>query len=238
MIAKSTGLILRQIKYGESSIILEILTAEWGMQSYIVSGVRKKKSRNPAAIYQIMNWIDFVAYFKENQGIKRIKEAKMNFTYGLVPYDPVRRCLGIFLLEVIQKTLKQQNSTPELYHFVYQTFHDLDNQSIYPSNAHVWFLLHLTRHIGIEPHGKYSTSSPYFHKLNGVFSLQADGRSCTEQVSQFIWKILSSNEPLGADISLHGELRSQIVEEINEFYRYQIEKFPDFRTVNILKHII
>ena len=237
MIAKGTGLILRQVKYGESSVILEILTKEWGVQSYIVSGVRKKNSRNPAAIYQIMNWIDFVAYYKENHGIKRIKEAKMNLTYQLIPYDAVRRCLGIFLVEVIQKTMRQQDTTSSLFDFVFQSFQHLDDHSIFPSNAHVWFLIQLTKYIGISPNGNYDMTTPYFHKLNGVFSDMADGRSCTQAVSQSIWKLLSSEAPLGSDVSLHGELRVQIIEEINEFYKYQIEKFPDFRTINILKQV-
>ena len=42
---KSLALSLTYIKYGESSIISKLFTKEKGLQSFIIKGIRKKKSQ-------------------------------------------------------------------------------------------------------------------------------------------------------------------------------------------------
>ncbi len=46
MITKTRGLFLSHIKYGETSIICKIFTESLGLQSFIVNGIRKSKSKN------------------------------------------------------------------------------------------------------------------------------------------------------------------------------------------------
>ena len=41
---KTTGIVLRTVKYGETSVISTVYTALFGVQSYIVKGVRNKQN--------------------------------------------------------------------------------------------------------------------------------------------------------------------------------------------------
>ncbi|NBO56051.1 MAG: DNA repair protein RecO, partial [Actinobacteria bacterium] len=38
---KTKGLVLRAVKYGDTSLVVTVFTELFGLQSYIVSGVRK-----------------------------------------------------------------------------------------------------------------------------------------------------------------------------------------------------
>jgi DNA repair protein RecO (recombination protein O) len=52
MTHKTKGIVLRTIQYGETSVITSIYTELFGLQSYIVKGVRKaSKKKQPAALY-------------------------------------------------------------------------------------------------------------------------------------------------------------------------------------------
>ena len=42
---ESKAIVLNYIKHGETSIITKVFTREFGVQSFIVKGVRSKKSR-------------------------------------------------------------------------------------------------------------------------------------------------------------------------------------------------
>jgi len=72
---KSNGIVVRAVKYGESSLILEILTEYNGLSSFIVSGVRKAK-KNTSSLYHPMQQLDIVHYPAKGESLARIKEVK------------------------------------------------------------------------------------------------------------------------------------------------------------------
>ena len=49
MIFKTRGIVFRFTKFQETSIIVTIFTELFGLQSYIVNGVRSKSSKNKIA---------------------------------------------------------------------------------------------------------------------------------------------------------------------------------------------
>ena len=59
-LAKTNGIVLHQIKYGDSSIIVRIYTEEFGMQSYLIRGVKSKKSKIKSNLFQVGNILDMV----------------------------------------------------------------------------------------------------------------------------------------------------------------------------------
>ena len=61
MITKTRGIVLNYIKYGDTSIICKIYTEQFGLQSYIINGIRKSKSKNIGLIIhfiQVMNFLE------------------------------------------------------------------------------------------------------------------------------------------------------------------------------------
>ena len=45
MIIKTEGIVINYIKYKESSIIIKILTEDYGFQSFLLNGVRSVRSK-------------------------------------------------------------------------------------------------------------------------------------------------------------------------------------------------
>ena len=46
MTESTNGICLHHYKYSESSVIVKIFTEKFGLKSYIIKGVRSKKSKN------------------------------------------------------------------------------------------------------------------------------------------------------------------------------------------------
>jgi DNA repair protein RecO (recombination protein O) len=76
MLQKTSGIVLGFLRYGDSSIITRVYTEEYGLQSYIVNGVRSAKAKNKISLYQPLTLLDLVVYHKENKDLKRISEVK------------------------------------------------------------------------------------------------------------------------------------------------------------------
>ena len=55
MIESTKGICLHYYKYSENSVIAKIFTENFGLQSYVIKGVKNKKSKNKLNILQSLN---------------------------------------------------------------------------------------------------------------------------------------------------------------------------------------
>ena len=152
MLHKTRGIVFRFTKYGETSIIVTLFTELFGLQSYIVNGVRSKSAHNKIALYQPLTLLDLVVYHRENANINRIKEVKCLYPYQSIPTDIKKSALAIFILEVINKTVKEESHAHELCEFFIHSFITLDQMEDRSENFHIVFLLRMSRMLGFGAH--------------------------------------------------------------------------------------
>ena len=76
MTHKTKGIVLRSVKYGETSVVVTIYTELFGIQSYMVKGVRKssKTSSGKAIYFQPSAILDMVVYHNPLKNLNFIKE--------------------------------------------------------------------------------------------------------------------------------------------------------------------
>ena len=73
MYHNTKGIVLNSIKYAETSIISKVYTLEFGLQAYIVNGVRKKNGKS--TYYQPLTLLDLQVSNRKQGQLHRIKEA-------------------------------------------------------------------------------------------------------------------------------------------------------------------
>ena len=75
---KTKGIVLKTVRYGETSIIAGIFTELFGLQSYLINGVRitSKKGSGKANLLQPGAILDMVVYHNELRNLQRVKEFK------------------------------------------------------------------------------------------------------------------------------------------------------------------
>ena len=78
MIEHTKGICLHTYKYSETSIIVKVFTEKFGLTSYIVKGVRKKRSKTKMAIFQSLTLLDLESSNYGNRSLQFIKELKIN----------------------------------------------------------------------------------------------------------------------------------------------------------------
>ena len=89
MIQKTKGIVLRSVKYGETSLVVTIFTELAGLQSYLVNGVRQTSSKGnvKAIMFQPSAILDLIAYHNEFKNLQRLKEFKWSYLYQHVLSD-------------------------------------------------------------------------------------------------------------------------------------------------------
>jgi DNA repair protein RecO (recombination protein O) len=151
MLHKTRGVVFRFTRYGDTSIIVTIFTEAFGLQTYIVNGVRSKTARSKIALYQPLTLLDLVVYHKENASILRIKEVKCLHPYQHIGPDMRRTCVALFVDEIINKTVKEESHAQELCAFLIDSLIALDTTP-QPENFHLVFLVQLSRLLGFGAH--------------------------------------------------------------------------------------
>ena len=141
MVFKTKGIVFRFTRFGESSIIVTIFTEQFGLQSYIVNGIRSKTSRSKIALFQPLTLLELVVYHRENANINRIKEVKCLYPYQSIQIDIVKSSVAMFITEVINKSIKEESHVSHLFEFLCSSLITLDTLVENSENFHLVFLI-------------------------------------------------------------------------------------------------
>jgi DNA repair protein RecO (recombination protein O) len=148
VVYKTKGVVFRFTRFGESSIIVTIFTEQFGLQSYIVNGIRSKTSRSKIALFQPLTLLELVVYHRENANINRIKEVKCLHPYQSIQGDIIKSSVAMFITEVINKSVKEESHASHLFEFLCSSFITLDTLVDNSENFHLVFLIKLSRFLG------------------------------------------------------------------------------------------
>ena len=119
MLHKTRAIAFKTTDYGESSVIVQLFTEKFGLQSYIINGVKKPKAKITRNMLQSLHLLDVVVYHKGSNSVQRIAELKNSPVLLSVPYDVIKSCIAIFLNEVLYKAVRQQGADESLFGIVF-----------------------------------------------------------------------------------------------------------------------
>jgi len=127
MLETVEGVITRIVKYGESSLILDLLCPDDGIRSYIVGGIRKKGKRDKSALVRPVNLVKAEVYSKDGGKLSRVKEISYNYIYKDIPFDVAKSTIALFLVEVCRKAVKASDDAKGIYNYIVKGLIHLDN---------------------------------------------------------------------------------------------------------------
>ncbi|RZK72244.1 MAG: DNA repair protein RecO, partial [Pedobacter sp.] len=104
MLHKTRGIILKTTLYSESSVVVQIFTEKFGIQSYMINGVKKPRAKISMNMLQPLHLVDMVVYHKHNTSIQRVSELRPSPVYSSIPYNIVKSTVTQFLNEVLYKS--------------------------------------------------------------------------------------------------------------------------------------
>ena len=221
MVHKTRGVVFRFTRYGETSIIVSIFTELFGLQSYIVNGVRSSTARNKIALYQPLTLLDLVVYHRPNANINRIKEIRCLYPYQSITSDVRKSAIALFLNELMNKTIKEESHAGELCSFVISSLIVLDTIDQRAENFHLLFMIKLSRLLGF---GAFN--------VNEVLGV----RVVDEETDKLIETMLSAayDDPL----VISNMKRREILDLLIKFYSDHLENLGEMRSLHVLREVL
>ena len=237
MIISTPGLVLSSIKYGDSSLIVRILTREAGLKSYLVKGVlQRKKGKVKAAYFQPLSQLELVVTHREKANLQYIREAKINYPYANLPTDWTKQAIVLFLAEVLTKVIREEEQNKGLYDYLETALQWLDTHD-QVANFHLIFLLQLTKYLGFYPVTS-TNHMPYFDLVEGEFITQ-QGIHPVLQGNELIHfkRLLGIHFEASHRIQLSKQERRRMLDVILTYFEVHLQGFSQPRSLAVLHEV-
>nr|WP_294947925.1 DNA repair protein RecO [uncultured Mucilaginibacter sp.] len=240
MLHKTRGIVFKTTDYSESSVVVQIFTEKFGLQSYLINGVKKPKAKISRNMLQPLHLVDMVVYHKPAGNIQRIAELKNSPLLLSIPYDIIKSCIAMFLNEVLYKAVKQQTPDENIFDFIFNAIEWLDNANRGLANFHLVFLIQLTRHLGFYPHSASLNNASYFDMKDGVFTnYKPDSLSyLSPPHTKNFHDLLQNGFGKIEEIKLSNDERRYLISKLLEYYAMHIEGFGYIKSHEVLEEVL
>ena len=243
MLQKTKGMVLRSVKYGETSLIVTIFTEMLGIQSYLVQGIRSATPKNPyrANIFQPSNLLDLVVYHNDRGTLHRIREFRWSRIYTEIYRNVHKNTVALYMVELLQKCLKQPEPNQDLYAFIEDAFVHLDlADPLVTANYPLYFTLHLAHFFGFRIQDDYSHETPILDLREGNFTgIKPLHQDVLEgRFSELTSLLLKAQHPQELkSFLLSREQRLVLLDAYLSFYAFHQPEFGTLRSVPVL-HVL
>jgi DNA repair protein RecO (recombination protein O) len=241
---KTKGIVLRAVKYGETSLIVTMFTELFGLQSYLVNGVRTstQKGSGKANLFQPTAILDLVVYNNELKHLNRIKEFKWSHLYQHIFSDVPKNAVALFMIELLTKCLKQPEANPELFEFCEDAFIHLDESTgSVMANFPLFFALHLPVFFGFRISDEYSNKNSIVDLQEGMFVSEhpnhfhfLEGKQA--EVTSELLKMMQPEEL--EQLKLNHDFRRQLLFAYETYYALHIQDFGTMKTLPVLREVL
>jgi DNA repair protein RecO (recombination protein O) len=240
MLHKLRGIVLKTTLYSESSVVVQVFTDKFGIQAYLINGVKKPKAKISINILQPLHLLDMVVYHKANVQIQRVAEARPSPVFHTIPYQVIKNTIIQFLNEVLYKCIRHQHVDENLFDFIYNAISWFDETEQIMVNFHLAFLLKLTRFLGFAPLEQSRIDQKYFDLQEGAFtSLMPIHPNFIDKAEADLFLMLYALpfEKLN-ELKISNTTRRELLGKILIYYALHTASFGQIKSHQILEEIL
>lgn len=236
---KARGVVLHTLKYGDSSMVVYLLTDVGGRRSYMVQGVRSTRGRgSKLALFQPMFAVEFEGLESPRRQMDSFREIRSGAVLRSVPFDVRKSTIALFMAEVLYRLVRESEPNGPLFDFVWGSVGALDAMEEGVANFHLWFLANLSRFLGFYPGNAY-TAGAFFDIREGLYTktppLHA-GYMSGEHARTLDDFIRCDVRCLG-EIGLNRRQRVGFLDALLVYYGYHLDAIRAVQSVKILQEV-
>lgn len=236
---KTCGVVLRSLKYGDHSIIVDIFTETRGTLSFMVRVPKTRRSFMRGGMFRPMTILDLNFDYRQKVSLQRIGEVRIHYPYQSIPYHPYKSAMALFLAEFLPRVLKHEQQQPSLFAYIIHSLQWLDMAERGFTNFHLVFVTRLTRFLGFYPNVENYRRGDFFDMVAAAFV------SCQPFHAAFLGPDEAALVPLFLRMNydsmrffrLNRQQRERYVEIVNMYYRVHIPEFPELKSLDVLKEV-
>ncbi|GAB1419223.1 DNA repair protein RecO [Bacteroidales bacterium] len=236
----SRGIVLQQLRFGDSNLIVKIFTEEYGLMSFMVKGAFGKRSRIRPAFFQPLTFIEFECSLKINRDLQFMTEIGLEIPFQSLHHDAKKNAIVIYISELLSKTIVEASPNKTMFGFIHQAVQWLDLREQDFSNFHLYFMVELSRFLGFYPRTDTYAPDQIFDLMNGNFCLPHPSvfhaiEPCLSASFHRLCQLSPNN--LG-ELHLLRDDRQQLLDHLITYYRLHLPGFQGMHSHQILSVVL
>ena len=240
MLQKTKGIVLRTVKYKDTSVIAEIYTEYCGRASFMVPVSRSRKATVKLSLFQPLALIELEADFRNNASIYKVRDAKPYHPFTSLPFEPYKSAIALFLSEFLCRAVREEMENRPLFAYLEHSIIWLDECRAGFSNFHLVFLMRLSRFLGLYPNLDNYHRGDCFDLRNACFTTLPPQHHTDyigpEEAAQLQQLIRMNYDTMHLfAMSRHDRIRCLTM--INQYYRLHLPDFPVLKSLEVLKEL-
>lgn len=235
MIRKTEGIVLKTLKFKETSLITTIYTQEYGRQSFIVQGARSAKAQKKHSYFQPMSIIDIVFYYRDTRDLQKITETRNAFLLREMQTKPVKIALGVSLIEIFGNAVQEEEQNLPLYRFLRETLIILDSQPDKLIHHFLFFLVHLTAYLGFFPRDE--VENPEHRMVFDLISGTLTNTSHPSRDDKLIREFVYSNEASCRELTFTNEQKRDLIRTMLQYFQVHLEGFREPESLKVFEEV-
>jgi DNA repair protein RecO (recombination protein O) len=235
VIHATRAVVLNHVKYAETSVIVHIYTELFGRQSYMVNHVRSAKAKGKTIFLQPLALLDLQVYRSQKKEVQRIKDFRISRPFTAIPFDQSKRSVAFFVTETLNRALREEESNPPLFHYIFEQIVALDEETIPAHIFHILFLAGLTNFLGFAPDFSNQQQWQYFDLQNSELCYhQPSHRHFLMGDDVTYWKALFDGD-MALMTQLPAQKRNILADALLDYYALHLEGFGNIKSFDVLK---
>lgn len=241
MLTKTKAIVLHTIKYGESQLIVHLLTEQHGRMAFIqhVSARGKGRGAGGKGLYQPATQLDIVFDHRPQMRLQRLREVRIAEPYTSIPFAADKLSIALFLTEVLYHCTREEPRNGALFQYVAASLRWLDGAVAHYANFHLVFMMRMARFVGFFPNLDDYHDGDCFDLRGATFCrrpplhhdfLQPDeaARICT---------LMRMNYESMRLFRLSRTERNRIADLLVDYYRLHVASFPEPRSLAVVREL-
>ncbi len=237
---KSTAIILRLVEFSETSLVVTMLTRDFGKLTAMAKGARRKKSPFEGGL-DLLAICRIVFLHKSSGAMDLLTEAKLERRFRSAGKDLDRLYSGYYVAELLNKMTDDADPHPELFELAKQTLISLDDQTTPVFGCLLRFEMRMLTLLGHQPMvdrcvrcGEKDSKTKnriYFGLLDGGLLCdqcrpgKTNVLSVTRESVQFIDQLARSDASQHS-IELEQKQKSEVRQLMNRYITHLLGKPP------------
>ncbi len=149
-IVKTDAVVLKSMKYRETSMIVTLYTKQFGKISGIVKGARQTKNKFGSAL-QPMAYVALVLYKKEKRDLQMVTQCDVITSFRGLTEDIEKMAVGMSMVELIANIAHEEEENEPLFTLLVDSLAAVNHATKYPTNVFYYFELKLAELLGFQP---------------------------------------------------------------------------------------
>ena len=238
MLIKTKAIVLHSFRYGESKIIVDMLTEELGRTACIATAGKSARGGMKRQYFQPLTIIEAVAETRR-QGLMPLKEARVAAAYASIPFDPVKLPVALFLAEFIGNATRKATADKPAFAYIENSILWLDGCDRHFANFHLVFMMRMAKFLGFYPNLDDYTPGCRFDLRASCFRSDAPLHTdCLSPAdSERITLLLRMNYPTMHLYKMTRDERNRMADVILRYYQLHIPDFPEMKSLDVLKEL-